>query len=526
MKGQIPMYDGAMKTFPGIIVRIILPLLFALAPFAFALPAYAGTPLVTSARITSPTTVTIVYSEAVYTSASDYSNFTGALAGASLVSVGGSGTNVIALTFSGVSFQAAATGGITIASSVKSVADNSIVGPGPYSITDGQPPQVASFSLSSNLMNGTVARAGDTITATFNANEPVMNVVMTIATHAVSASGSGSGTYTASYTLTSQDVQDTVPVSVTFNDVPGNAGHGSFVLGGGLGPQITAITSDATATGSLNTGDSIHFILTLASPVPGATVSGSYNGVPLTWVTGNGGATYTATYTLAQNDHSTSAPLQITNVTVRDPSGNISSPASGYDIQKRINSQGFTLSQISAVSSPVASGTAPHYSFFSPQEGTIAYGGACSSAVMTAITGSNYLTLNVLPDGTYSNCTLTVTNAAGYQSSTLTVPPFTVGNGGSSYGSTSSGTASGTTTNPNSAAYAYKFYKPLDVGSTGPDVTALQNRLTAEGVYTGPVNGKYGPLTQAAVKMYQGLHSLKQLGNVGPGTRAALNSGL
>ena len=80
-----------------------------------------------------------------------------------------------------------------------------------------------------------------------------------------------------------------------------------------------------------------------------------------------------------------------------------------------------------------------------------------------------------------------------------------------------------TATNTGTGVYTYKFNNPLDVGATGADVTALQNRLTAEGVYSGPVTGYYGSLTQAAVKKYQGLHNLNQLGNVGPGTRAALN---
>jgi peptidoglycan hydrolase-like protein with peptidoglycan-binding domain len=56
------------------------------------------------------------------------------------------------------------------------------------------------------------------------------------------------------------------------------------------------------------------------------------------------------------------------------------------------------------------------------------------------------------------------------------------------------------------------------------EVTKLQERLKEEGVYSGPITGYYGNLTMAAVKKYQKLNGLDQLGSVGPGTRAALNN--
>lgn len=73
------------------------------------------------------------------------------------------------------------------------------------------------------------------------------------------------------------------------------------------------------------------------------------------------------------------------------------------------------------------------------------------------------------------------------------------------------------------AAGQYKFLKPLSLGSKGADVTALQKRLTAEGIYKGPITGYYGLATKTAVKKYQAKHGLSQLGNIGPGTRALLN---
>ncbi len=58
------------------------------------------------------------------------------------------------------------------------------------------------------------------------------------------------------------------------------------------------------------------------------------------------------------------------------------------------------------------------------------------------------------------------------------------------------------------------------------DVVALQKRLKADGVFSGPVTGYFGPVTQTAVKAYQAKHKLTQTGTVGPATRNLLNKEL
>jgi hypothetical protein len=495
----------------------VAALLFLLLP----LTASAATPLLESARITGPNTVVILYSEPVNTTLNDYSGFTGSLAGASLASVSGSGTATITLTFVGSPFTSGASGGMTIATSVTSVSDGYNFGGGPISVVNGQPPLISSLSVSSNDLGGTMQATGDTISVSFYANEQIQGVNATIANHPVSVSGSGAGPYTATYTIESGDNQSLLPVALSFTDSSGNPGHVSFTLGGnGNGPSIVSITSNANTPGALSDGQSITFVLTLASPVPNATVSGSYDGVPLSWTTGNGGATYSATYTVEPGNTMTSTPLQISGVTVVDPSGNVSAPASGSDVEKTINTNSFTIS--TAIAMPSTTTATPIFTFYSPQDGTIAYGGDCSSPVLSAITGDNSVTFNALADGTHSNCTITVTDDAGYASNVLSIPPFTVS------GSSVAATTATTTTAPSSSSVndSYKFVNFLGIGSTGVDVTELQDRLTAEGIYSGPVTGYYGALTAAAVKAYQGLHSLDQFGYVGPGTRADLNSGL
>ncbi len=75
------------------------------------------------------------------------------------------------------------------------------------------------------------------------------------------------------------------------------------------------------------------------------------------------------------------------------------------------------------------------------------------------------------------------------------------------------------------AAAQYDFTTLLTYGSTGAAVTALQEQLTTDGLYTGPITGYYGDLTTAAVEAFQSKHGISSVGYVGPGTRAALNAG-
>ncbi len=54
--------------------------------------------------------------------------------------------------------------------------------------------------------------------------------------------------------------------------------------------------------------------------------------------------------------------------------------------------------------------TSPRYTFHSDKDGTIVYGGSCSSATTTALQGDNTITFNSMSLGTYSDCTIQVIN--------------------------------------------------------------------------------------------------------------------
>ena len=83
------------------------------------------------------------------------------------------------------------------------------------------------------------------------------------------------------------------------------------------------------------------------------------------------------------------------------------------------------LTEVYPVTTPTSSNT-PEYTFKSTEAGTISYGGSCSSARTAAVSGDNIITFNTLTDGTYSDCTITVTDSAGNISNPLSVTDFTV----------------------------------------------------------------------------------------------------
>jgi|LWDU01.1.fsa_nt_gi hypothetical protein len=70
--------------------------------------------------------------------------------------------------------------------------------------------------------------------------------------------------------------------------------------------------------------------------------------------------------------------------------------------------------------------TTPDYTFSSTIEGVNSYGGSCSSSTTSTISGNNTITLASLSDGTYSDCTITVTNQKLDLKSSLTITSFTV----------------------------------------------------------------------------------------------------
>src|SRR5580704_11096145 len=78
-----------------------------------------------------------------------------------------------------------------------------------------------------------------------------------------------------------------------------------------------------------------------------------------------------------------------------------------------------------------------------------------------------------------------------------------------------------------SIAYAATITSHLELGSSGPDVTTLQNYLIQKGLLntaTGQGTGYFGSLTQSAVETLQTQNNITPTGMDGPTTRNLINS--
>ena len=77
-----------------------------------------------------------------------------------------------------------------------------------------------------------------------------------------------------------------------------------------------------------------------------------------------------------------------------------------------------------------------------------------------------------------------------------------------------------------SGSSSHTFNVDLTVGSTGADVTALQQILVSKGftMPAGVAMGTFGPLTKSAVAAWQASVGLPSTGYVGPLSRAKLNA--
>lgn len=151
------------------------------------------------------------------------------------------------------------------------------------------------------------------------------------------------------------------------------------------------------------------------------------------------------------------------------------------------------------------------------------------SSVSVVVTG----TVDTSVVGSYV-LTYSATDTAGNTGSddrTVEVIAHHGGGGGGGSNNNGGGSSNNNSGNDNNGggevlgAATYSFGADLTIGSTGNDVIELQKILIALGyLKIDAPTGYFGPLTQAAVKLFQAAHGVPATGFVGPLTRAALNA--
>src|SRR3989344_4050320 len=254
------------------------------------------------------------------------------------------------------------------------------------------------------------------------------------------------------YTITAPDVvAGTKTLSLTAVEVEGGAG-----VGEGGTPTFSAIIPDVASNGATGTARLNTFVVDQTAPTVGAGTDKEVNAtVAQDAAISDGGSginTYNWTKTvgtgtvLFSNPNGTGlASDPDTNISVTDvsPTGDntytlelsvtdIAGNSASDTIQFAWDTIKPVLAQVTAVPNPT-NDTTPSYTFsvdsikqlVASGGGTIGYTGACGICdLATAVVGSNTTTYTVTANVTYTNCDITVTDAAGNTSLVLEVNNF------------------------------------------------------------------------------------------------------
>ncbi|MCD6229679.1 MAG: hypothetical protein J7K00_02670, partial [Candidatus Diapherotrites archaeon] len=213
---------------------------------------------------------------------------------------------------------------------------------------DANSPVVSALAVSPG--SGT-ARVSDTVVLTITADEAGYSADAVVVNGVDVASSNfqdlGGGVYSVDYVVSEGDsdvLSGAMTASVVLSDVAGNLNpvftsvDANTLAVDANSPTVSLVTSDATGAGVLKVGESITFTVSPLVAETGLTVlPASYNGGALAWSTGDGGVTYTATYAVVEGQADQLAPLQLVNVTLTDPAGNISAAVNGTDVNKTID---------------------------------------------------------------------------------------------------------------------------------------------------------------------------------------------
>lgn len=246
------------------------------------------------------------------------------------------------------------------------------------------------------------------------------------------SSGSGTNTLTFNYTVAAGNTSADLDYSST----------GALVLNGGTiknggGTNATLTLPSPGAAGSLGgnknividtTAPTLATVTPVTSPTNDTTPNYVFSSTEAGTITYGGDCSSSATSTTGGSKTITFNALSAgthsnCTITVTDAAGNVSSVLNVPSFT--IDTTAPTLATVTPVTSPT-NDTTPNFTFSSTEAGTITYGGDCSSATSAASSGSNIITFNALSAGAHSNCTITVTDAAGNVSSVLNVPSFTI----------------------------------------------------------------------------------------------------
>jgi len=196
--------------------------------------------------------------------------------------------------------------------------------------------------------------------------------------------------------------EGTYPIAVVATDKAGNQSSANATLTIDRTAPVVSITS-GPADNSFTNQTSATFGFTANAPTVCSIDGGASAPCSSTYATG----------VLSSGTH-------LFSVSASDEAGNTTTRTRSWSIDTTAP----ILREVAIATS--TADTTPTYVFSSSKAGTITYGGACSSATTAAVQGDNTITFNTLAIGTYSNCTIVVSDAFGNTSAPLLISTFTI----------------------------------------------------------------------------------------------------
>lgn len=273
----------------------------------------------------------------------------------------------------------------------------------------------------------------------------------------------GDSNYTRSLVLRAQDSNNMYLLRVT---------NSTMTIYKRVSGTWTSLASGSGVGLSDNVSSPYH-IAVLTFRVVGNTLTGKVDGVTKVTVDDSditlaGKAGIGLGYTAVSTDDGGTG-VEIDDVLVQTATDDVTAP---------------TVSEVTAVTTPTSDST-PDYVFTTDEVGTISYGGSCDSATTDATVGSNTITFSSLADGTYSDCTITITDSSSNVSNPLSITAFVVDTTGptiSSISSTSSATSSTITWTTDEDSSSQILYGLTDSYETNTTEIDTSPRVTSHSI--------------------------------------------
>lgn len=236
------------------------------------------------------------------------------------------------------------------------------------------------------------------------------------------------GSYTARMTYARSD-------SVSFNSSTASLSYDGTTLT----PTLTSPASGAAFSDSMQLKYLLPETPRLSVVFPTLTFTGAVNTTPVVIslarspldVDFNISTTNIQTSVNIISTTATSLPEDIYSVVLsyQDTSNHAAATATSTGVI--IDRTSPSLSMVTAAPA-IGRNTHPSFTFNTNESGTLGFSGGCSSTTTSATSGNNTITLSsntsgaALNEGTYSSCTVSVTDAAGNISTSLTIPTFVI----------------------------------------------------------------------------------------------------